>query len=297
MSTENPTILVIGARGQVGWELLRTLAPLGRVVSADRNGGDLLLDLGDPGSIIGHLAPVKADLIVNAAAYTAVDKAESDVAAARAVNADALAEIGRLAAADGVPVLHYSTDFVFDGESDRPYLEDDEPRPLSVYGETKLAGEQALAASGANYLVFRTAWVYGVRGANFMLTMQRLAREREELRVVDDQIGSPTWARMLAEATAQVAGRMLGGLVDPAEASGIYHMTGGGSTSWYGFARAILDAGQSRCRLTPIPSSDYPLPARRPAYSVLDNGKLQQRFGIRLPQWQDSLKLCLESLG
>lgn len=296
MSTELPTILVIGTRGQVGWELLRTMAPLGRVVSANRRGGDLLLDLGDPGGIIEQLAPVRANLIVNAAAYTAVDKAESDAETARLVNADALSELGRLAAADGVPVLHYSTDFVFDGQSQEPYREDHATGPLNVYGETKLAGEQALAASGANHLIFRTAWVYGTRGANFMLTMRRLAGEREELNVVDDQVGAPTWSRMLAEATAQIAGRILCGLEDPAEVGGIYHMTSAGSTSWYGFARAILDAGQSRCRLSPIPRSDYPTPARRPAYSVLDNSRLQQRFGIRLPHWQDSLEQCLQSI-
>jgi dTDP-4-dehydrorhamnose reductase len=296
MNPEIPSILVIGARGQVGWELLRTLAPLGRVVSADRHGGDLVVDLADTGSIVERLAPVRAKLIVNAAAYTAVDKAESEAQLAHRINADALAELGRLASADGVPVLHYSTDFVFDGNARRPYREDDAPGPLNVYGETKLAGEQALAASGAAHLVFRTAWVYGGRGSNFMLTMQRLAAEREELRVVDDQVGSPTWSRMLAEATAQVAGRLLSGAVDAAEVSGTYHMTAGGSTSWYGFARAILDAGDAKCRLTPIPSTGYPTPARRPAYSVLDNGKLQQRFGIRLPNWQDSLEQCLQGL-
>ena len=296
MNPETPVILVIGARGQVGWELLRTLAPLGRVVSADRHGGDLVLDLADPGGIVERLAPVKADMIVNAAAYTAVDKAETELDEARAVNADALAELGRLAVADGVPVLHYSTDFVFDGNSRTPYREDDATGPLNVYGETKLAGELALAASGANYLVFRTAWVYGARGPNFMLTMRRLAGEREELRVVDDQVGSPTWSRLLAEATGQIAGRLLSGVVDVAEVSGTYHLTAAGSTSWYGFARAILDAGDAQCHLTPIPSSDYPTPARRPAYSVLDNAKLQQRFGIRLPHWQDSLKQCMESV-
>jgi dTDP-4-dehydrorhamnose reductase len=296
MNPEIPSILVIGARGQVGWELLRTLAPLGRVVSADRHGGDLVVDLADTASIVERLAPVRAKLIVNAAAYTAVDKAESEAQLAQRINADALAELGRLASADGVPVLHYSTDFVFDGNAKRPYREDDAPGPLNVYGETKLAGEQALAASGAAHLVFRTAWVYGGRGSNFMLTMQRLAAEREELRVVDDQVGSPTWSRMLAEATAQIAGRLLSGALDAAEVSGTYHMTAGGSTSWYGFARAILDAGDAKCRLTPIPSAGYPTPARRPAYSVLDNGKLQQRFGIRLPNWQDSLEQCLQGL-
>jgi dTDP-4-dehydrorhamnose reductase len=243
------------------------------------------------------MSEVKPDVVINAAAYTAVDKAEQEPALAAAINADAVGELGCLAAQAGIPVIHYSTDFVFDGSVNRPYREDDRPAPLSVYGQTKLAGEQALASSGANYLVFRTAWVYGVRGANFMLTMRRLFVERNDVRVVADQTGAPTWSRMLAEATATILTRMLHGGLDLESVKGVYHMTAGGSTSWFGFARAILESHVASCRLTPIPSSEYPTPARRPAYSVLDNGKLERSFGITLPDWDVSLTHCLEDLN
>ena len=298
MRKKHPILLVIGSSGQVGWELLRTLAPVGRVVGASLEGsGGPTVDLMQPGSLSDLMSEVKPDIVINAAAYTAVDKAEQEPGLAAAINADAVGELGRLAAAAGIPVVHYSTDFVFDGITDRPYLEDDGPAPLGVYGQTKLAGEQALASSGATYLVFRTAWVYGVRGANFMLTMRRLFNERDDVRVVADQTGAPTWSRMLAEATATILTRVFQGNLDPESVTGVYHMTAGGSTSWFGFAQAILEANVANCRLTPISSSEYPTPARRPAYSVLDNGKLERSFGIALPDWRVSLRQCLEDLN
>ena len=195
-----------------------------------------------------------------------------------------------------MPVIHYSTDFVFSGEATRPYREDDAPGPLNVYGSTKLAGEQALLESGVPAIVFRTSWVYGVRGQNFLLTMLRLFAEKDELRVVDDQVGAPTWSRMLAEVTAQTLHRVLRHEVDLDRVTGLYHVTAGGETSWYGFAKAILEASGGSCRLLPIPSSDYRSPARRPAYSVLDNTKLWETFGLALPDWRVSLAQCLEDL-
>jgi dTDP-4-dehydrorhamnose reductase len=235
-------------------------------------------------------------MVVNAAAYTAVDKAESEPELAQAINGDALEVIAELCEAPRVPVIHYSTDFVFSGVTDHPYREDDPAEPKSVYGRTKLAGERALLESGAPALVFRTAWIYGVRGRNFLLTMLNLFRERSELRIVDDQVGTPTWSRMLAEVTAQISYRMFHGSLDVEQVKGLYHVTAGGATSWYGFAEAIREATCSDCRLTPIPTSEYPAPAQRPAYSVLDTGRFRRTFGLALPDWRHSLALCLADL-
>ncbi len=294
MNLERPTLLVIGTTGQVGWELVRTLAPLGRVVCASVEGRcGPVVDLLRPESVTRLFEDVRPDLVFNAAAYTAVDKAEGEPEVAARINGEAVGDIGREAARFEAPVIHYSTDFVFSGDSDRPYREDDPTGPLSVYGRTKLEGEIALAQSGATHLIFRTSWVYGVRGGNFLLTILRLLREREELRVVDDQIGAPTWSRLIAEATAQVAGCVLRGDLDPAAVQGIYHMTCAGSTSWYGFARAIYQRSGLNCRLMPIPGSEYPTPAKRPAYSVLDNTKLQQSLGLYLPEWSKALDQCM----
>jgi len=298
MNPERPTILVIGSTGQLGWELMRALAPLGRVVGASLEGHrGPFLDLTRPENLAGVITEVSPDLLINASAYTAVDKAEGEWELAQRINADAVGEMGRLAVHKEIPVIHFSTDFVFSGEADRPYREDDAAGPLNVYGETKLAGEQALAQSGANHLIFRTSWVYGVRGSNFLLTMRRLLQEREQLQVVNDQIGAPTWSRMLAEATAQVAGRVLYAGLDLQALSGVYHMTAAGSTSWYDFACAIMEGSGLKCRLTPIPTSGYPTPAKRPAYSVLDNGRLLQTFGLALPDWRTCLVQCLDDLG
>lgn len=292
---ERPRILLIGANGQVGWELRRTLAGLGEVIAASIEGGyGPIVDLLDKGLLAQLVDESRADAVVNAAAYTAVDRAETERDIARRINADAVGELGALLAARGTPIIHYSTDFVFSGASERPYTEDDTPAPLNVYGETKLGGEHALLDSGAPALIFRTSWVYGARGANFLLTMLRLFKEKDELRIVDDQIGSPTWSRMLAEMTALVLYRVLRGDLDLKEVGGLYHLTGSGQVSWYGFATAILEHTGLDCRLIPITSADYPAPAKRPAYSVLDNTKFQETFGLVMPHWRHSLDQCLE---
>lgn len=291
---KRPEILLIGADGQVGWELQRTLASLGNLTRATLDGRwEQALNLASAESITGVLRETRPDIVINAAAYTAVDKAESEYELAQSINGDAPGLLGRLLAERQVPVLHYSTDFVFSGQTERPYREDDEPAPLNVYGSTKLDGENQLLDSGAPALILRTSWVYGRYGQNFLLTMQRLLREREELSVVDDQIGAPTWSRLLAEVSAQLLYRVLSGDIDLEHQSGLYQVTGGGQTSWWGFAKAIQEASGAECRLLPIPSSDYPSPAKRPGYSVLDNGKLLETFGLALPHWETSLAMCL----
>lgn len=290
-----PRILLIGANGQVGWELRRSLATLGDVVAASIEGEyGPIVDLLDAGLLQRLVEDARPDAVVNAAAYTAVDKAETDQETARRINADAVGELGRLLAARGTPIIHFSTDFVFSGATDRPYREDDEPGPLNVYGETKLGGERALLDSGAKSLIFRTSWVYGKRGANFLLSMLQLLHERDELRVVDDQVGAPTWSRMLAEVTALALYRVLRGDLDLDRVGGLYHLTGSGQVSWFGFAKAILERSGLDCNLIPIPSTEYPAPAKRPAYSVLDNSKVRDTFGLALPDWQESLDQCLE---
>ncbi len=297
LADQRPRILLIGANGQVGWELRRTLAGLGEVIAASLEGEyGHAIDLMDAAALARLIHDSRPDAVVNAAAYTAVDKAETDRATAQRINADAVGELGVLLATHGIPIIHYSTDFVFSGTLNRPYTENDQPDPLNVYGETKLAGECALLESGAKSLIFRTSWVYGARGANFLLTMLRLFSERDELRVVDDQIGSPTWSRMLAEMTALILYRVLRGELDLEQMGGIYNLTGSGQVSWYGFASAILEASGLDSNLIPIPSSEYPAPARRPLYSVLDNTRFRQIFGLAMPDWRLSLDQCLEHL-
>jgi len=292
-----PRILLIGANGQVGWELRRSLAGLGEVIAASIEGGyGPAVDLLDQGLLAKLVDEARPDAVVNAAAYTAVDKAETERDIARRINADAVGELGALLAVRGTPIIHYSTDFVFDGAAHCPYKETDTAIPQNVYGETKLGGELALLESGAPAMIFRTSWVYGARGANFLLTMLRLFKEKDELRIVDDQIGSPTWSRMLAEMTALVLYRVLRGDLDLKEVGGLYHLTGSGQVSWFGFASAILARAGQNCRLIPIVSSEYPAPAKRPAYSVLDNSKFQQTFGLAMPDWRESLDQCLELL-
>ncbi|MFN3544735.1 MAG: dTDP-4-dehydrorhamnose reductase [Thiobacillus sp.] len=283
-------ILLTGVNGQVGWELRRTLAPLGEVIAADRS----VLDLADTAAIRRSVAALAPDLIVNPAAYTAVDKAESEPELAQAINAAAAGEL----AACGVPLVHFSTDYVFDGRKAGAYTEADAPNPLGVYGASKLAGEEAVGRANVPHLILRTSWVYGLRGRNFLLTMQRLARERDTLAVVDDQFGAPTWSRLIAEATALVVARWLDRR-DPGAMSGVYHLTCGGRTSWHGFTEAILAqmaaAGEAKlARLTPTPTSGYPTAAKRPANSQLDCSKLAETFGVRLPGWETALALCLE---
>jgi len=286
-----PPLMLTGKNGQVGWELQRALAPLGEVVALDRT----QLDLANPSQIRERVREIKPGLIVNAAAYTAVDRAEAEPEPAMAVNGIAPGILAEEAKRIGAAIVHYSTDYVFDGAKATPYTEDDTPNPLNVYGRTKLAGEQAIRAVGAPHLILRTSWVYGMRGKNFLLTILRLAREREELKIVDDQIGSPTWSRAIAAATARI---LSAGRLSTADASGIYHLTASGGTTWHGFAKAILALDphptEQVCKnLKPIPTAAYPTPARRPAYSVLSNDKLKAAFGVALPGWEQGLKSAL----
>jgi dTDP-4-dehydrorhamnose reductase len=289
-------ILVTGGAGQVGWELRRALAIFGEVVAPSRD----LLDLASADSIVAAVRGVRPRLIVNAAAYTGVDKAESESGLAMQINGDAPRILAEQAALQGAALIHYSTDYVFDGAKAEPYREGDEAAPINVYGRTKLAGEQGVMAATAPYLVFRTSWVYGPRGRNFLLTMLRLGTERKELKVVDDQFGAPTSARLIAEATAAaVARNFSGGRLDVdafRETGGLYHLTAAGRTTWYGFAQAILSGREGVAKVLPIPTSGYPTPARRPQNSVLDNSKLEKQFGFSLPDWKTGLTLCLEEL-
>ena len=281
------TILVTGANGQLGAELATALAPHGRVVAT----GHAELDLSNADAIVATLREVRPALIVNAAAYTAVDQAEKDEALARLVNGVAPGVLADEAKRAGAVLIHYSTDYVFDGRATAPYDEDAPVSPLSAYGRSKLEGERAVAASGADALVMRTSWVYGRRGRNFLTTMQRLAGERDEIRVVDDQTGAPNWSRELARATARIVAR---GLPWVAERRGLHHLTARGATTWYGFARAIL-ADVPRVRIVPITTADYPTPARRPQWSVLDTARFERTFGFALPDWHASLAECLAS--
>jgi dTDP-4-dehydrorhamnose reductase len=283
-------ILLTGTSGQVGYELERSLQGLGEVVALDRG----RMDLADLDQVRDVIRAVRPGLIVNPAAYTAVDRAETEPALARRINADAPAVMAAEARALGAAMVHYSTDYVFDGSKAGPYLETDATGPINVYGETKLAGELAIAAAGIPHLILRTSWVYGMRGKNFLLTMLRLAKERDELRVVDDQHGAPTWSRTIADTTAHIlAHGKIGGPGWWAQHSGIYHLSSQGQTTWCGFTRAIVATAGMDCRVTPITSAEYPVPARRPHNSVLNCDKLIGSFG-RLPEWTTALELCLK---
>jgi len=281
-------ILLTGANGQVGSELRRSLAPLGEVVAFDRAG----LDLAQPDVLIARVRDVAPQAIVNAGAYTAVDKAESEPEEASAINGTAPRVLAEEARRLGAVLVHYSTDYVFDGEKGCPYTEADTPNPLSVYGRSKLEGERAVIASRCRHLTLRTSWVYGTRGRNFLLTMLKFAREGRALRVVDDQIGAPTWCREIADATTALLARP--DLAAPG-ADGLYHLSAGGFTSWFGFARAIFDSpelvrlGIAPPALEAIPTSEYPTPARRPRSSRLDCRRLESRAGLRLAPWDEAL--------
>ena len=288
-----PRILLFGKVGQVGWELRRTLAPLCELTCVDFPD----VDFTKPDSLRRWISSTQPQIIINAAAYTAVDKAESDLALATAINADAPALMAEEAKKLGALLVHYSTDYVYDGSKTTPYTEDDPTGPLGAYGRTKLAGDDAIRQIDGNHLIFRLCWVYGARGGNFMLTMMRLAREREKLRVVADQFGSPTWSRMIAETTALALAR-----IDSADTAaavkGVYHLCSSGQTSWHGFASAIIAAmpeSERKCReVEPISSAEYPTPTKRPAYSVMSCAKLEKTFGLRLPDWKHCLDLVLE---
>lgn len=288
-----PTILIIGKVGQVGYELRRTAAPLGRLVSVDYPD----IDLTSPDSIRKWVRETSPGVIVNAAAYTAVDKAETDVERCQKINGEAPGILAEEARRAGAWIVHYSTDYIFDGTKREPYTEDEPPNPLSAYGRSKLSGDQAVRAANPNHLIFRLCWVYGARGQNFMLTMMRLAREREKLRVVSDQFGCPTWSRLIAETTALAVQRVLAA-AEPGRFAGTYHLAASGQTHWHGFAQAIIDlvpATEKKCQsLEAIPTSEYPLPAKRPAYSVLSCEKLNRTFGLQLPDWRESLGQVME---
>lgn len=291
-------LLLLGGNGQVGRELRRSLAPLGDLVVATRDGAgaDVAAEFDAPTSLQELVRAVLPDMVVNAAAYTAVDRAEGEPDVAFRINAEAPAAIARACADAGVLLLHYSTDYVFDGRGTRPYREDDATAPLGVYGASKLAGEQAIRASGARHAILRTAWVYAAHSANFLHTMLRLGAERDELRVVADQVGAPTPAAWIADATAAV-------LDHGVDRSGTWHLTQASETSWHGFASAIMQDAHALGLLArtpsvlPITTADFPTPARRPAYSVLDTTRLREDFGIVPPDWREGLRTTLAELA
>ena len=291
-------LLVIGANGQVGWELTRSLMPLGSVFAVDRHGCDLTC----PEDIQRIVRAVQPNVIINAAAYTAVDKAEQEEVLAHTINGTAAGVIAEEAKKANALLIHYSTDYVFDGSKHMPYSEEDIPNPINSYGRSKLAGETAIIESQCDHLILRTSWVYALRAQNFVKTILRLAQEREELRIIDDQIGAPTWARSIADATAHIIRqaqyeRKIGNFE-----AGIFNLASSGSTSWYGFARMIVETAKSlplgdaiKLReIHPIPTESYPLPAPRPKNSRLDNEKLLQRFNLKMPEWQAAFACCMQ---
>ena len=294
-------ILLFGASGQVGAELRRSLAPLGEVVPTTRSGmlddgaACEVADFASPDSLADLVARIAPDAVVNAAAYTAVDRAEDDHAAAFRVNAEAPRAIAAACAKRNALLVHYSTDYVFDGSGKRPYREDDATAPLGVYGASKLAGEHAVRDSGARHFIFRSAWVYAAHGKNFLLTMLRLAKERDELRVVADQVGTPTSAELIAYATATA--------IRSPRGSGLWHLTASGQASWHEFAEAIMREAHALGliarvpRIVPIATADYPTRAARPAYSVMDNSAFQRDFGIELANWYEGMVQVLDELA
>ena len=290
-------ILLFGKNGQVGWELQRSLAPLGELVALASDSQELCGDLTDLAGIARTVRAVAPDIIVNASAHTAVDRAESEPERARALNALAPGVLAQEAHRVGAWLVHYSTDYVFDGSGDAPWRETDPTGPLNIYGQTKLEGEAAIAAAGCRHLIFRTSWVYAARGGNFAKTMLRLARERDSLAVINDQIGAPTGADLLADVTAHA---LRTAMLRP-ELGGLYHLAAGGQTSWYDYARFVIDfARQTDTQIKvapdaiqPVPSSAFPTAARRPHNSRLDTRKLQTSFGLQLPHWQSGITRML----
>jgi dTDP-4-dehydrorhamnose reductase len=293
-----PKLLLIGSRGQVGWELARTLLPLGDVQALDR----MSLDLSDLSAVRDAIRTARPDVVVNAAAYTQVDRAEQERELATRVNGEAPGVMAEAACRAGALLVHFSTDYVFDGAATTPYSEDDETGPRSVYGESKRIGDAAALATTAEVYIFRVGWVYGRRGRNFLNSIRRLAQERDELRVVADQVGAPTWSRAIAEATTLALGQLLmqrrAGL--PRAPRGVYHMAPPDHTTWHGFASEILartspTLGRTPPTITAISTSEYPTAATRPAWSALDSSRLSAVFGLGLPSWREQLGLCLGS--
>jgi dTDP-4-dehydrorhamnose reductase len=297
-SLSSRRVLIVGSAGQLGVELQKSFAGAGSITAVDLP----TVDITNAEQFRAFIRETNPGIILNAAAYTAVDRAESEQAIAHAVNADAPRIMAEECQRSNALLVHYSTDYVFDGSKPGPWVETDAPNPLGVYGATKLAGEQAVEAVGGNYLIFRTSWVYGSHGKNFLLTMMRLGQERDQLSIVDDQIGAPTTSSQLAGATHTIVSGILGGhFGDSASWAGLYHMTCSGSTSWFGFADAIFTRasellGSKTPELTPILTSAYPTPAKRPLNSVLSNEKLKSRFGVELASWESALDDVFEAL-
>ncbi len=293
-------ILLLGKNGQVGWELQRSLAPLGEVIALEAKSREMCGDLADPGELARTVRTVAPDVIVNAAAHTAVDKAESEPELARTINALAPGMLAQEAARTNAWLVHYSTDYVFDGGGAKPWVESDAAAPLNVYGATKLEGEQLIRRSGCKHLIFRTSWVYSARGGNFAKTMLRLARERDSLSVINDQIGAPTGAELLADITAHA----IRAVEQRPELSGLYHVVAGGETSWHGYAsfvigfarRAGIDLRIAPDGVKPVPSSAFPTPAQRPHNSRMDTAKLQSTFDLHLPDWQTGVERMLSEV-
>jgi dTDP-4-dehydrorhamnose reductase len=293
-------ILLLGKNGQVGWELQRSLAPLGEIISLDADSKDFCGDFSNLQGLTETVRKIAPDIIVNAAAHTAVDKAESEPDLVRTINALAPTMLAMEAKRLGAWLIHYSTDYVFDGSGDKPWLETDSTGPLNVYGATKLEGEQFIRQSGCKHLIFRTSWVYATRGGNFAKTMLRLAQERDELSIINDQIGAPTGADLLADITAHA---IRAALLKP-ELSGLYHLAAAGETSWHGYASLVVDFAQKAGvtmwitpeDVRPVPTSAFPTPARRPLNSRLDTTKLQNAFGLHLPYWQAGVTRMLTEI-
>jgi len=292
-------ILLFGKNGQVGWELQRALAPLGTVIALDRHSRDYGGDLQDLAGIAASIDAIAPDVIVNAAAYTAVDKAEAEPELADCINHQAVAVMAQAAKRTSALLVHYSTDYVFDGSGQELWVETDATAPLSVYGQTKWAGEQAIINSGCAHLIFRTSWVYAARGNNFAKTMLRLAAEREALNVISDQIGAPTGADLIADISAHAI-RIT--LQNP-RLAGVYHLAAQGETSWHGYAEWVIATARAQGRalkvrtINPIPTTQYPTPATRPQNSRLNTEKLRRNFGLVLPQWQDGVKRMLDEIN
>lgn len=299
-SLSPPIILITGKNGQVGWELQRALLPLGHIIALDRH----TLDLTNNTAIQKTIQHIKPDVIVNAAAYTAVDKAEEEQKSAMQINGIAPGILAEEAKQQKALLIHYSTDYVFDGTKQTPYIESDEPKPINIYGTSKLAGEQAIQATNADHVILRTSWVYGSRGNNFLLTMLKLMKERENLSIIADQTGTPTWARLIAETTAHIVKQSLVERQQKIFQSDLYHLTSSGHTTWHGFAEKIREIAQQQTtrdvlkirNITPISTAEYPTPAKRPQNSCMTRAKLQQKYNLIMPSWDTALELCMAKL-